>query len=101
MNSLVPSSGSTRKNSCADPGMRPAATSSSATTGIAGRRLRQALEDDRLGRVIRRGHRRSVLLVLDLEGAAVDLALGPAGLDGGRDHGFKKRRVVRHVVAIP
>jgi hypothetical protein len=36
MNSLVPSSGSTRKNAFATSGVRPAAASSSATTGTSG-----------------------------------------------------------------
>ena len=41
-------------------GMRPAATSSSATIGNAGRQLREPLEDEALGFVIGVGHRRMV-----------------------------------------
>ena len=61
-NSRVPSSGSTSQNSADGSVMRPAATSSSAITGISGAAFAQARDDDRLGGMIRLGHRRAVLL---------------------------------------
>ena len=78
MNSFVPSSGIHQEElSQRLAGTRPAATSSSATTGCPERRARQALENDGFGRMIRRRDGRGVLLGVHFEIAGVDRTRPP------------------------
>ena len=89
-NSLVPSSGSTRKNA------RPTSGSAPGLHGLLGdhrharRDLREVAEDDRLGGPVGLGDGGRVGLVADGDMAGADLEDRPPRLDRGGNQGFGK-----------
>ena len=92
MNSLVPSSGSTSQNGPPfSVGTRPAAISSSATTGVSGRQRPQAPDDDLLGGVVGIGHRALVGLGALAEVAGIDAHDLPRGGAGELAAGVAQR----------
>ena len=87
MKARVPSSGSTRKNASPVAGMRPAATASSAITGIPGAARCSAFRQHLLGLVVGDGDRRRVGLRRHF-----DAGREVAHLDApGRENGGKQR----------
>ena len=87
-NSLVPSSGSTRKKSAPVSGMRPSEAASSAITGTPGASSASAAVMMRFGGAVGLGDRRGIGLPLDVGAGAAHGEDLLAGADGDRQQGF-------------